>query len=178
MNQATRTTGLSYWPMLKARGQTIRMLVALSALSLPAVASDWGHYSNARFQYWIDIPPGFSEVRESENGDGGISLSSDHASQLSVWGSYSTDGNFSAEIKERADQDRVGGWSITYQKQKAEWAVWSGAKGDRIFFERAILTCNGAAAYFRLEYDKEKARASDPLVSRLARSLRSGSCRP
>jgi hypothetical protein len=177
INDATRTTDLSYWPMLKAKGRTIRILVALSALSLPAIASDWGRYGNARFQYWIDIPPGFSEIRESENGDGGISLSSDRASQLSVWGGHLTDRKFAAEIKGRADQDRVDGWSITYQKQKAEWAVWSGAKGDRIFYERAILTCDGAAAYFRLEYDKEKARVFDPLVSRLAGSLRSESCR-
>lgn len=177
INQATRTTDLFCWLTLKATGRTIRMLVALSALLLPAVASDWGRYSNARFQYWIDIPPAFSEIRESENGDGGISLSSDRASQLSVWGSYLTDGNFSAEIKGRADQDRSDGWSISYQKQKASWAVWSGAKGGRIFYERAILACDGAAAYFRLEYAKEQAGAFDPLVSKLAGSLRSGSCR-
>jgi len=92
-------------------------------------------------------------------------------------GGHLTDGKFAAETKGRADQDRVDGWSITYQKQKEEWAVWSGAEGDRIFYERAILTCDGAAAYFRLEYDKEKARVFDPPVFRLVGSLRSETCR-
>lgn len=172
-----RSTNLSCWPTLQATGRIIRVLIALSALSLPAVASDWARYNNARFQYFIDIPPGFSEVKESENGDGGISLSSDHAAQLNVWGGYLTDGNFAAEIKGRTDRDRSEGWSITYQKQRAKWAVWSGVKGARIFYERAIPTCDGAAAYVRLEYAKEQAKAFDPFVSRLAKSLRSGSCR-
>lgn len=177
MSEAMRRTDLSCWPPLKATGRVIRVLIALSALSLPAVAADWARYGNVRFQYWIDLPPGFSEVKESENGDGGISWSSDRTAQLSVWGSYLTDGNFAAETKGRADQDRSDGWSITYQKQQATWAVWSGAKGARIFYERAIPTCDGAAAYSRLEYDKEQAKAFDPLVSRLTKSLRSGSCR-
>jgi hypothetical protein len=161
---------------VKAARRAIWLSLAISTYASLAVAVGWGQYGNARFQYWIDIPPGFSKVEESENGDGGVSMSSDGSAELRVWGGYLSDRSLAAEAKWRADQDRSDGWTVTYQKQQAKWAVWSGAKGDRIFYERAIPTCDDAAAYFRLEYDKDQAAAFDPIVSRLGKSLRSGAC--
>lgn len=150
--------------------------VALVAGPSLAFAAGWGHYSNARFQYGIDIPPGFSAVAEAENGDGGATASADGRAKLAVWGSYLADRDFAAEVRWRADQGHGDGWTIAYQKQTKTWAVWSGARGNRIVYERAIAGCDDAAAYFRLEYDKDQAKAFDPIVSRLNASLRKGDC--
>jgi hypothetical protein len=145
--------------------------------SAAALAADWSKYGNARYNYWIDVPPGFSKVNESDNGDGGTSASPDGRAELLVWGGYLLDRSFAAESKWRADQDRADGWNVSYQKQQPKWAVWSGSKDGRIFYERAILVCGGdAAAYFRLEYDESQAKAFDPIVARLTKSLRSGKC--
>ncbi|MBB6469461.1 hypothetical protein HNQ96_005351 [Aminobacter lissarensis] len=162
---------------MRASGRALlAFIAALVACSALAMASGWKHYGNARFQYWIDIPPNFSRLEESENGDGGVSSSSDGTAELSVWGGYLDEGDFAAEIEWRTSQDRGDGWSITYQRQQAKWAVWSGAKGGRIFYERAIPVCDGASAYFRLEYDRKQVKAFDPVISRLVKSLRSGDC--
>lgn len=153
------------------------LLTLLTAFAFPAAASDWQRYGNARFQYWIDIPPGFSKVEEAANGDGGLASSADSAAELRVWGSYPTEGSLAAEAKQRRAFDQRDGWSISYQTQNKSGAVWSGAKGNRIVYARAILGCDRAVAYFRLEYDRERQKAFDPVISRLVKSFRSGDCR-
>jgi hypothetical protein len=152
----------------------IRIALVLAAFPTLAAASDWHHYGNARFQYGIDIPPGFSSVAESDNGDGGVSRSSDGRAELAVWGNYLADRGFAAEAQRRIAQAGDDGWTITYQKQQARWAVWSGTKGNRIVYQRAIAACHDAAAYIRIEYDKDRAKAFDPIVARLGKSLHGG----
>jgi hypothetical protein len=154
----------------------IRVALMLAVSSSFAMASDWRHYGNARFQYGIDIPPGFSGIVESDNGDGGVSRSVDGRAELAVWGSYLADRGFAAETGWRLDEDRRDGWTITYRKQAKTWAVWSGVKDNRIVYERAIAGCGDAAAYFRLEYDRDRAATLDSIVARLGKSLRKGDC--
>jgi hypothetical protein len=146
------------------------------AFSSLANASDWGRYGNARFNYLIDIPPSFSKVQESDSGDGGVSSSANGGAELSVWGSDLGERSFADEIRWRADQDRSEGWTISYQKQFARSAVWSGRKGNRVFYARGIPVCDGAAAYFRLEYNQQQTTVFDSVISRLGKSLRSGKC--
>ncbi|MDR2857382.1 MAG: hypothetical protein LBV50_06005 [Novosphingobium sp.] len=136
----------------------------------------WSGYGNARFNYRIDIPPEYTEVDESGNGDGGISHGLDGRAELSIWGQYLIDGSFTDNAKWRLEQDRKDGWTVTYEKSQPQWAVRSGTKGARIFYERGIPVCNGAAAFFRIEYDKGWEKAFDPIIARLAKSLRSGEC--
>lgn len=141
-----------------------------------AQATDLSTYGNARFGYRIDTPPGFSAVAEAANGDGGISRSHDGNAELRVWGGYLTKGDFQKEVRSRIDQDVADGWKVTYRKQHPAWASWSGTKGGRIFYARAIPACDGAAAYFRIEYDTSQKKAFDPIVSRLVKSFLSGNC--
>lgn len=68
------------------------------------------------------------------------------------------------------------GWKVTYRKQNSAFASWSGTKGDQIVYERAIPACNGAAAYFRLEYHADAKEAFDPVILRLVQSLQSDRC--
>ena len=152
------------------------MICAVFAAILPALAAAWTPYGNARYNYWIDVPPGFSAIEEAENGDGGTAKSPDGQAELAVWGGYLSDRDFPNEVKWRVGQEQADGWSVTYERHKAKWAVWSGSKDGRIFFERAIPVCDGAAAYFRLEYDKAAQKAFDPIVARLSKSLRAGDC--
>ena len=154
----------------------VALAVVLALATAQASAGDWKSYGNARYNYWIDVPTDFSAIEESGNGDGGIAQSVDGNARLAVWGSYPSDGGFAKDVKWRIDQDEADGWSVAYQRQKSSWAVWSGSKGNRVYYERAILVCKEAVAYFRLEYDQARAKAFDPIVARLAKSFRSGEC--
>ena len=146
------------------------------AATAQAMAGDWKPYGNARYNYWIDVPPDFSAIEESANGDGGTAQSPDGNATLAVWGSYPSEGGFAKEVKWRIAQEETEGWSVAYQRQKPKWAVWSGVKGGRVYYERAIPVCGDVVAYFRLEYDKTRSKAFDPVVARLVKSLRGGRC--
>lgn len=151
-------------------------LVILILAALPCLAANWSEYANGRFGYLIGIPSGFSSVVEAFNGDGGVSTSKDGNAELRVWGAYLLSGSLSEEVKQAIDYDVADGWEVTYRRQEDAWAAWSGKKGPRVFYERAIAACDNAAAYFRLEYDAEQIEAFGPMISRLGRSLRSGVC--
>lgn len=146
------------------------------AAATQAAAGEWRPYGNTRYNYWIDVPSDFSAIEESANGDGGAAQSTEGNARLAVWGSYPDDGSFAKDVKWRIGQEKAGGWSVAYKRQKSNWAVWSGSKGDRVYYQRAIPVCDDAVAYFRLEYDKARAQAFDPVIARLAKSLRSGDC--
>jgi hypothetical protein len=155
------------------RKQTILAISGAFLLCASAGAAEgWGHYANGRFAYDIDIPPGFSEIVEPDNGDGGIAKSADGKAELRVWGGYVLDGDFADEAARRLADDQNDGWSIAYQAQKDDWASWSGTRGSQLFYQRAIEGCDGAAAYFRLDYPAEQKALYDGVVGRLVKSLR------
>jgi hypothetical protein len=146
----------------------------LALLSSAALAAGWSHYANDRYGYAIVIPPGFSEVAESDNSDGGVSMSTDGKTKLRVWGAYIMEDSFADEIAGRIDQDKADGWQISYDRRLAKAASWSGSKGDRIFYQRGVAGCDGATYYFNLEYDRSALKANDAIVKRLVKSLQGG----
>nr|WP_300309314.1 hypothetical protein [Halomonas sp.] len=151
----------------------ILAFVSIAMVSGLANGAEWGQYGNARFGYWIDIPPRFSAITEADNGDGGISQSSDGSAELRVWGRHLVlADDFQAEATRGIDKDVESGWNITYQKQQSDWVSWSGTKDGRTFYQRAIPACNNAIAFFRLEYEDNQKEAFHPVVERLAASLR------
>ena len=68
--------------------------------------------------------------------------------------------------------DRADGWSISYETRKAGKASWSGSRGGKIFYARAVKGCDDSAAFFRIEYDRARLEAYDPIVNRLVKTLR------
>ncbi|MEQ1943521.1 hypothetical protein ABMA32_13990 [Mesorhizobium sp. VNQ89] len=136
--------------------------------------SSWTLYGNPRFGFWIDIPPGFSGIVESTNGDGGIAKSADGNAELSIWGSHLTEGNFKSEVRERIELTRSYGWNVTYEKRDETWASWSGTKGDRVMYERAIAICDSGSAFFLLEYDTADIAEFGPVIDHLLKSFKPG----
>ena len=149
------------------------LICAVMAVApLVAIAAGWGHYVNVRFAYAIDIPPGFSNVAEADNSDGGVSTSADGKAELRAWGGYLVDTRFKSEIAGRVQSDTSGGWAISYDRRTAGNASWSGSKDGRVFYMRAVKGCDGAAIYFRLEYDRADLDRYNQIVGRLVKSLR------
>jgi hypothetical protein len=152
-------------------------LLAAVAIAVPsaATADAWTRYDNARFAYAIDIPPGFSEIEEAANSDGGVSQSAHGRAELRVWGGYMVIGDFKSEIADRVRSDQAEGWKVSYDRRTAKNASWSGSKGGRIFYARAMQGCGDATIYFRLEYDRSNRVTYDDIVGRLVKSLH-GTC--
>jgi len=149
----------------------ILLLVLLSLFALPAAAQDWGHYVNDRFGVEIDLPPGFEPGEPSTNGDG-VKFSTPTA-ELAVFGSLMMAEDFEAEVAQQINYAQGDGWNVTYQAVTPRWASWSGKRGSRIVYARAVPVCGGAGiGTFQLTYMEADLKRFDPVVNRLVRSFR------
>lgn len=148
------------------------LLIAVLFTSIPVLAADdWTRYSNPRFGYSAEAPPGFTLTRESDNGDGATFESKDGA-RLLIFGAFVENGAFTADIRRRIAQDNQEGWEITYDKVTPGWASYSGARRDNILYSRAVTLCDDSTAYFQLTYPRTALKAYNSLVSRMVKSLR------
>jgi hypothetical protein len=146
----------------------LALIVALFAT--PLCAAEWGHYVNERFGVEADVPPGFVPGEPPANGDGqGFATPT---ARLSIYGSLIVEGDFESVVAQRMKWTAEDGWAITYQAVTPSWASWSGKRGSRILYVRAIRMCGGSTlGAFELEYSEADRTAFDPVVERLVRSL-------
>lgn len=150
------------------------VLAALWLILAPTLAHAWSSYGNARFGYSIDIPTGFSPVAEADNGDGGVSTSADQKSLLTVWGGNLLDESLAEDFRTRLEALRGEGWDISYSRNTAGWASWSGSRQGRVLYGHAILLCDDQAAYFQFDYPQAELEAYKPVVERLVESFQNG----
>jgi hypothetical protein len=132
----------------------------------------WTSYRNARFGFWIDVPPGFSAISEAQNGDGGTSMSKVGNAKMSVWGSHILEGGLATEVTNRVESIKASGWKIAYEKRSVNWASWSGINGGRVMYQRGIALCGARAAFFLFEYDFSEIATQDPIIERLVTSFK------
>lgn len=152
----------------------MRTLLALcfAFIAAPALAAaDWGHYVNERFGVEADVPPGFEAGAPPVNGDGlGFSTPTAH---LSIYGSLIVEGDFESKVQQLIGWNKDDGWDVTYEASTPSWASWSGKKGSRILYVRAIRMCGGDVyGAFEFEYSSADLKAFNPVVDRLVASLK------
>lgn len=153
------------------RGMRVILALVLALFARPVAAQEWGHYANERFGVEVDVPPGFQQDEPPANGDG-LRFSTPTA-ELAVFGSFMAAEDFEADVAQQIKYAEDDGWNITYQAVTPGWASWSGRRGSRILYARAVPICGGAAiGAFQLTYMEADLKAFDPVVERLVRSLR------
>lgn len=166
-NRRRRTKNGDLKPMLAAL-----LVVAAGLVVAPAArAAEWGHYVNERFGVEADVPPGFEPGEAPANGDG-LEFSTPTA-RLAIYASPITEDDFESAVARRMGWATEAGWAITYQASTPGWATWSGARGSRILYARAIRMCGGTIiGAFELDYSQVDRTRFDPVVNRLVGSLR------
>jgi hypothetical protein len=154
----------------------MRWVLPLLLILGPAQAeSGWRHFESARFGFSVDIPSGFIAQPPPENGDGATFVSPDGTTELKVWGSNLLDQTLKSDSAFRREAETEEGWRITYSPIKKSWYAYSGLKGSRIVYTKAVSACGGSLAlYFRIEYPKAEKLQYDAMVTRLSHSLKAG----
>lgn len=153
----------------------IFFVFAFLLLAGSAFAQGSETYQNSRFRYSLQIPADFALQLESDNGDGATFAARSQATYLSVWGGNLL-GDFEAEVARRIAGEADGAWNVGSQTVTPRWASWSAVKGSRMAFQRMVMLCDGANyAALRLDYSVVDGTAMDPIIERLAASLR-GDC--
>ncbi|WP_363348356.1 hypothetical protein [Methylocystis echinoides] len=149
------------------------LLVALMAfMSAAAQAESFQRYHNDRFGVTADVPTGWRMGAAPENDDGRVFSSPDGFAEIIVSGGFAVL-PISEEIALKLKPET--GETIDYKSQGRDRLVVSGRKGDRIFYRKSLLGCSGTVwNSVSLDYPAAAKAAFDPIVARVAGSLRGG----
>jgi serine/threonine-protein kinase len=138
-------------------------------------ADAWQTYINDRYGTTIDYPASFQPQPPPDDDDGRAFKSPDGAS-FSVAASYGGIDSDLATYREFILEHEPKSAAVTYQAQGKDWFVVSGTNGDRVFYERHLLSHGGEMTEdFVMSYPAARKQAYDPIVARMAKSFRSGS---
>jgi hypothetical protein len=143
------------------------MIAASSAIAAPST------YVNARFGTVCTFPDEIFTDRqpEPENGDGQVWLSADGAS-LTCSGILNVDDDTPKGFVADEKASKEPGYSVTYSKTGKNWAVLSGMKDGKIFYERRLFGRDGVIHTVWIDYPPSLKSKYDPLVGAIAGSLK------
>lgn len=130
-------------------------------------------YVNERFGTVCTFPDEIFTDRqpEPENGDGQVWLSADGAS-LTCSGILNVDDDTPKGFVADEKASKEPGYTVTYSKVGKDWAVLSGMKDGKIFYERRLFGRDGVIRTVWVEYPPALKTKYDPLVGAIAGSLR------
>jgi hypothetical protein len=138
-----------------------------------AATSDWGDYTNVRFQYTICYPRGLLIPQgESDNGDGQRFEGRDDAT-LAVWGRYEVLGQTLDQIEADTVKQLAGkSGTVTYSRRGPTWFVVSGVTNDKMFYAKTFLVGDTEKS-FEISYPREKAQIYNAVTARVASCFKS-----
>ncbi|SFP57453.1 hypothetical protein SAMN03159463_04487 [Mesorhizobium sp. NFR06] len=148
-------------------------IVSLSTVMTIAATAKPFTYVNARFGQSCTLPEEIFDnaMPEPENGDGQQWLSADGAS-LTCSGIYNVDNDTPQGFVDEEKASTEPGYRIAYSKTGKNWAVLSGTKDGRVFYERRLFGKDDVIRTVWIEYPASLRTKYDPLVDAIAKSLR------
>ncbi|KUM24715.1 hypothetical protein AU467_06310 [Mesorhizobium loti] len=144
----------------------------LAVVATTAIAKPFT-YVNARFAAACTFPGEIFNITEAEpeNGDGQQWSAPDGAS-LTCSGIYNIDNDTPKTFVAGEKANAGPGYKVTYTKTGKNWAVLSGVKGDKVFYERRLFGTDGVIRSVWIEYPSSLKAKYDPLTGAIAASLR------
>lgn len=146
----------------------------LSAIIATTATAKPFTYVNARFGQSCTFPDDIFDnaMPEPENGDGQQWLSADGAS-LTCSGIYNVDNDTPKGFVPQASTEP--GSKVTYSKTGKNWAVISGTRDGKIFYERRLFGKDDVIRTVWIEYPATLKAKYDPLIGAIAASLHEAS---
>ncbi|MER9302232.1 hypothetical protein NKJ06_29890 [Mesorhizobium sp. M0293] len=155
---------------MQRRSSFLAFVTAIAATS--AVAAPFT-YVNERFGTVCTFPDDVFTDRQPEpdNGDGQVWLTADGAS-LICSGILNIDDETPKGFVAAEKASGEAGYKITYSKAGKDWAVLSGLKDGKVFYERRLFGGDGVIRTVRVDYPPTLKSKYDPLVGAIAGSLK------
>ncbi len=148
--------------------------LGLSVCAAPAMADQWRSYHNDRYGTAIDYPDQF-KPEPPPDADDGRKFKDAQGAEFAVYASYNALDFDLAKYQDFVLKNLDPGQVVTYQAHDGNWFVISGTKGDSIFYQRHLLSHGGQMTEaFSITYPAAAKLSYDPLVARMAKSLRPG----
>ncbi|WP_245516821.1 MULTISPECIES: hypothetical protein [unclassified Mesorhizobium] len=160
------------FPLIQGAPLAIALSSSLAVVVTAAIAKPFT-YVNARFGTSCTFPDEIFSIAEAEpeNGDGQQWSAPDGAS-LTCSGIYNIDNDTPRGFVAAEKANTGPGYKITYSKTGKNWAVLSGIKGDKVFYERRLFGKDGVVRSVWIEYPSSLKAKYDPLTGAIATSLR------
>jgi hypothetical protein len=155
----------------------MRTLAFLSVLFIAAnvVAGDgYDTYTNERYGYSIAYPADFRPQGVPDAGDGQAFLSPKGDAELRVFASACVEGlnstpqQYIANYKEEQEARQL---TLSYQRADKNFAVVSGHKKDRIFYDKIIIH-DEWCTQFTFGYSEDQAAKYNAVTDRISSSLK------
>ena len=156
----------------------------LAALIGPLVvnaahAETWKRYTNERFGTSVEVPADFTAKPPPANNDGRTFVSRDGSARILVYGSNAPSvvvESFAAYKDWVAEEEAKDGLRISYKAGGPDWFALSGTAGPKVVYMKVVAGCSdrSVAHHVRIEYPSSQKASYDPVVARVARSLRAG----
>jgi serine/threonine-protein kinase len=156
------------------RRLALALALLASALAVSAEAAPgWRVYANPRYGTILEVPGDWRPGREPDNGDGLVFTSPDGAASIRVWGGLHIADSIAEELDSRETAEP--GETVSYRRRGPRSLVISGRRGDTVFYRKSILSCRDTVwNSVVIEYPAARKAALDPLVARVAGSLKQG----
>ena len=161
---------------MKNHGISVIALVTLIFMSAQPANAEWRTYENMRFGFAFTYPAHiFLPGPAPENGDGRRFYAPDEEAIISVWGSYNAlDHRPKSYFKFARDEVGVVD-NITYKRLAKDWLVISGYKGNMVYYEKTVFTCNfQRMTSVSITYPAAKKKDYDGMVGKITKSLDPG----
>jgi hypothetical protein len=150
------------------------MVTAILLAAGAARADDWLIYQNDRYGTTVDYPD-FFKMQPPPDADDGREFKSADGADFKVYASYNALDFTVATYRDFIVKNLDPGSVITYETRGKDWFVVSGTRGDRIFYERHLLSYGGQMNEdLVITYPASAKQNYDPVVARMTKSLRSG----
>jgi len=158
-------------------GAVVPALVPLAAMLLAAGAAKadhWLTYQNDRYGTTIDYP-GIFKMLPPPDADDGRKFKSADGADFTVSASYFALDFTVAKYRDFIVKHLDPGAVVTYETRGKNWFVVSGTVGDKIFYEKHLLSYGAQMNEdFVMSYPASAKQTYDPIVARMAKSLRPG----
>lgn len=164
--------GILWLPLWTSRRHFLLLMlfVAFNVLAFEGYKT----YVNERYGYLISYPADFLPQGVSDSGDGQVFLSPTKDAELRVFASSCVDGFNSTPaeyVRDYENEQKAKHLTISYQRRGKHFAVVSGYKKGRIFYDK-ILIKEGWCTQFTFEYDKRQAAKYSEVSNHLASSFK------
>lgn len=136
----------------------------------------WVSYENSRFGFKVGYPADlFTPGRPPANNDGRRFNAHDGSAYFIAYAGFNME-DWTSAGQYRAHLLKSEGYEqLTYEKSGKNWLVLSGTRGQEIYYEKYILSCNFAVINaLRITYPKTAAKLYSPMIAGFVRNFVSG----
>lgn len=150
------------------------MVIAALLTAGAARADTWQLYQNDRYGTTIDYPDIF-RMQPPPDADDGRTFKSADGAVFKVAASYNALDFTIASYRDFVIKNLDRGSRVTYEAHGDNWFVISGTNGGELFYEKHVLShAAQMTEEFVISYPAAVKQTYDPIVARMAKSLRSG----